>query len=79
MQGMSFDEGGSSPIAKKQGKITKFLISKGIAKDAAQASKIMLGASIVFILVAVFLFMSGGSDAGYNIDERYQDPDIATE
>jgi cell division protein FtsL len=64
MSGIQFDEGNMPArrvgMEEKKG-LTQKLVDKGIAKDYAQAEKMLIGVAIVAFLLTGFVIMSRGS------------------
>ena len=64
MSGFQFDEGNMPTrrvgMEEKKG-LTQKLVDKGIAKDYAQAEKMLIGVAIVALLLTGFIIMSRGS------------------
>ncbi len=71
MSGIQFDEGNMPArrvgVEEKKG-FTQKLVDKGIAKDYAQAEKMLIGVAIIAFLLTGFVVVSRGSSNDIPVD-----------
>ena len=60
----------SSRLSRQQSGLTRWMITRGLAKNARQASFILIGVSVLLLIVTVWLLRNGGDASRYgNYDE----------